>query len=125
LISPAPVQALIALQHLFLERWEFLAEVRELSRQVKGINATRIAQLALVDERQKCLAGFLGADLDGGLRPIMSGQESGIAARERLKDIWQSRPDRRPGRHLPHQGRLGIVPGHGSSPVHSLGQVDG
>ena len=27
----------------------------------------------------------------------------------------QSRPDRRAGRHLPHQGRLGAVPGHGSS----------
>jgi hypothetical protein len=30
------------LQHLFLERWKFLAEMRELSRQVEGINATAL-----------------------------------------------------------------------------------
>lgn len=69
-----PVHALIALQHLFPERWQFLAEVRELSRQVKGISATRVAQLALADQRQKGLAGFLRADLDDRLCPIMPSQ---------------------------------------------------
>ena len=37
----------------------------------------------------------------------------------------QSRPDRGARRHLPHQGRLGAVPGHRASAVHPLGQTDG
>jgi hypothetical protein len=75
----------MTLQHLVLDHWEFPAEVRELSRQVKVINAPRIAQLSLTDQREKGLGGFSGADLDDGLCPFMSGKQSGIAARERLR----------------------------------------
>ena len=35
------------------------------------------------------------------------------------------RPDRGARRHLPHQRRLGAVPGHGTPAVHPLGQIDG
>src|SRR5258708_6876805 len=37
----------------------------------------------------------------------------------------QSRPDRRACRYLPHQGRMGAVPGHRPAIVRSLGQIDG
>ena len=46
-------------------------------------------------------------------------------------DIGQSRADRQPRpdrgarRYLPHQRRLGAVPGHRASAVHPLGQIDG
>jgi len=76
----SPVHALITLQHLLLERWEFPAEVRELSRQVKGINATRIAQLSLADQREKGLGRFLGADLDDGLCGCRPSRASGLSS---------------------------------------------
>jgi len=72
------------LQHFFLERWKLLAEVRELSRQVKG---ARVVQFAIADQREKSFAGFLRADLNDGMRPIVPSEEPGIAARKRPEDI--------------------------------------
>src|SRR3978361_133565 len=59
----------------------------ELSREMKETNTARIGQITVADQRQKGLTGFLHPNLDDRLRPIMPGQQSGVAARERLKDF--------------------------------------